>query len=160
MSITGQRRPLSPIHAVSDAGSRAVRHHRQLHCPRRNRDREDHADGHSGQPEQPRSGRVALRRLGTVADCARVVEFLATDLSDYVTGAVIPIDGGLRADNSVVGRGHLLEARARPKPRWLLYKKYTFHLYSEDELVDSKLLITISKEELASPRGFEPLLPP
>jgi 3-oxoacyl-[acyl-carrier protein] reductase len=37
---------------------------------------------------------VALRRLGTVEDCARVVEFLATDLSDYVTGAVIPIDGG------------------------------------------------------------------
>jgi 3-oxoacyl-[acyl-carrier protein] reductase len=36
---------------------------------------------------------VALRRLGTVEDCAKV-EFLATDLSDYVTGAVIPIDGG------------------------------------------------------------------
>jgi 3-oxoacyl-[acyl-carrier protein] reductase len=34
-------------------------------------------------------------RLGTVEDCAKVVEFLATDLSDYVTGAVIPIDGGL-----------------------------------------------------------------
>jgi 3-oxoacyl-[acyl-carrier protein] reductase len=33
--------------------------------------------------------------LGTVEDCAKVVEFLATDLSDYVTGAVIPIDGGL-----------------------------------------------------------------
>jgi NAD(P)-dependent dehydrogenase (short-subunit alcohol dehydrogenase family) len=43
------------------------------------------------------SGRtlVALRRLGCVEDCAKVVEFLATDLSDYVTGAVIPIDGGL-----------------------------------------------------------------
>jgi 3-oxoacyl-[acyl-carrier protein] reductase len=36
----------------------------------------------------------ARRRLGTVEDCAKV-EFLATDLSDYVTGAVIPIDGGL-----------------------------------------------------------------
>jgi len=29
---------------------------------------------------------VAIRRLGTVEDCAKVVEFLATDLSDYVTG--------------------------------------------------------------------------
>jgi 3-oxoacyl-[acyl-carrier protein] reductase len=28
-------------------------------------------------------------------DCAKVVEFPATDLSDYVTGTVIPIDGGL-----------------------------------------------------------------
>ena len=41
------------------------------------------------------AARVALRRVGTVEDCARVVEFLTTDLSDYVTGAVIPIDGGL-----------------------------------------------------------------
>lgn len=37
---------------------------------------------------------IALRRYGTVDECARVVEFLTTDLSDYVTGAVIPIDGG------------------------------------------------------------------
>jgi 3-oxoacyl-[acyl-carrier protein] reductase len=42
-----------------------------------------------------RTERVALRRLGTVDDCAKVVEFLVTDLSDYVTGVVIPIDGGL-----------------------------------------------------------------
>ena len=33
--------------------------------------------------------------LGTVEDRAKVIEFLATDLSDYVTNAVIPIDGGL-----------------------------------------------------------------
>jgi len=26
-----------------------------------------------------------------------VIEFLATELSDYVTGALIPVDGGLRA---------------------------------------------------------------
>jgi 3-oxoacyl-[acyl-carrier protein] reductase len=49
----------------------------------------------SSQSNRDRSELVALRRLGTVEDCARVVEFLATDLSDYVTGAVIPIDGGL-----------------------------------------------------------------
>jgi 3-oxoacyl-[acyl-carrier protein] reductase len=41
------------------------------------------------------AARVALRRVGTVEDCARVVEFLTTDLSDYVTGTIIPIDGGL-----------------------------------------------------------------
>src|SRR6202011_3657219 len=49
----------------------------------------------SSQSNRDRAELVALRRLGTVEDCARVVEFLATDLSDYVTGAVIPIDGGL-----------------------------------------------------------------
>lgn len=32
---------------------------------------------------------------GTVEDCARVVEFPATNLSDYVSGTVIPIDGGM-----------------------------------------------------------------
>lgn len=40
---------------------------------------------------------IALRRLGTVEDCANVLEFLATDLSDYVSGVVIPVDGGLLA---------------------------------------------------------------
>jgi len=47
------------------------------------------------QSNRDRAELVALRRLGTVEDCAKVVEFLATDLSDYMTGAVIPIDGGL-----------------------------------------------------------------
>ena len=41
--------------------------------------------------------RIALRREGTIEDCARVVEFLVTDLSDYVTGRTIPIDGGAYA---------------------------------------------------------------
>jgi 3-oxoacyl-[acyl-carrier protein] reductase len=49
----------------------------------------------SSSNNQDRTELVALRRLGTVEDCAKVVEFLATDLSDYVTGAAIPIDGGL-----------------------------------------------------------------
>jgi 3-oxoacyl-[acyl-carrier protein] reductase len=37
---------------------------------------------------------IALRRNGQPEDCAKVVEFLCTDLSDYVTGVVIPVDGG------------------------------------------------------------------
>ena len=41
------------------------------------------------------AGMTALRREGTIEDCAKVVEFLATDLSDYVTGRTIVIDGGL-----------------------------------------------------------------
>jgi 3-oxoacyl-[acyl-carrier protein] reductase len=49
----------------------------------------------SSTANQNRAEEIALRRLGTVEDCARVIEFLATDLSDYVTGTVIPIDGGL-----------------------------------------------------------------
>ena len=46
------------------------------------------------QSNRDRAELVALRRLGT-EDCAKVVEFLATHLSDYVTGAVIPVNGGL-----------------------------------------------------------------
>ena len=38
---------------------------------------------------------VALGRLGTPQDCAKVVEFLSTDLSDYVTGQCIPVCGGV-----------------------------------------------------------------
>jgi 3-oxoacyl-[acyl-carrier protein] reductase len=49
----------------------------------------------SVQNNRDRAELVALRRLGTVEDCANVVEFLATHLPDYVTAAVIPIDGGL-----------------------------------------------------------------
>jgi 3-oxoacyl-[acyl-carrier protein] reductase len=45
--------------------------------------------------QRERAARVALRRTGTIEDCAKVVEFLVTDLSDYVTGRTILIDGGL-----------------------------------------------------------------
>lgn len=38
---------------------------------------------------------IPLRREGTIEDCAKVVEFLATDMSDYVTGRTIIIDGGM-----------------------------------------------------------------
>ena len=38
--------------------------------------------------------RIPLRRLGTTDDCANVLEFLATDLSSYVTGQCISVCGG------------------------------------------------------------------
>lgn len=38
---------------------------------------------------------VPIKRLGTPLDVAKCVYFLASDLSDYVTGAVIDVNGGL-----------------------------------------------------------------
>lgn len=37
---------------------------------------------------------IALRRVGQPEEAAKVIEFLTTDLSDYVTGQCIPICGG------------------------------------------------------------------
>ena len=42
---------------------------------------------------------IPLGRLGSVDDSAGTVEFLASDAAGYITGAVIPVDGGL-------GMGH------------------------------------------------------
>jgi 3-oxoacyl-[acyl-carrier protein] reductase len=43
--------------------------------------------------------RIPLARLGSVDDISAVVEFLASDAANYITGALIPVDGGL-------GMGH------------------------------------------------------
>jgi 3-oxoacyl-[acyl-carrier protein] reductase len=40
-------------------------------------------------------GRIPLGRLGTVEDVAGVVKFLASGAAGYVTGQVIPVDGGM-----------------------------------------------------------------
>ena len=61
------------------------------------------------------AGLVALRRLGTVDDCAKVVEFLATDLSDCVTGAVIPIGDGLYEGNNLLRNSGSTESKNDPQ---------------------------------------------
>ena len=38
---------------------------------------------------------IPLRRGGTVEDIANVATFLASDMSSYVTGQVIQVDGGM-----------------------------------------------------------------
>lgn len=47
-------------------------------------------------PERKNAGpNIPLRRVGVPEDCARVVEFFCTDLSDYVTGQCLGVCGGL-----------------------------------------------------------------
>ncbi|MGN1281538.1 MAG: SDR family NAD(P)-dependent oxidoreductase [Succinivibrio sp.] len=41
--------------------------------------------------------RTPIGRVGTPTDVAQVVLFLCSDMSDFVTGAVIPADGGMSA---------------------------------------------------------------
>ena len=38
-------------------------------------------------------GNVSLNRIGTPLDVAKVVLFLSSDLSDYVSGQIIGVDG-------------------------------------------------------------------
>jgi 3-oxoacyl-[acyl-carrier protein] reductase len=42
---------------------------------------------------------IPLGRMGTVDDIAAVVDFLVSDAAGYITGALLPVDGGL-------GMGH------------------------------------------------------
>ena len=42
---------------------------------------------------------VALKRFGTPEECAKVIEFLVSDMSDYVTGTVIEVNGGVTGKN-------------------------------------------------------------
>jgi len=44
--------------------------------------------------EEAKKG-IPLRRLGTAADVAEVVAFLSSDSSNYITGQVINVDGGM-----------------------------------------------------------------
>jgi NAD(P)-dependent dehydrogenase (short-subunit alcohol dehydrogenase family) len=41
--------------------------------------------------------RIPLRRYGLPEEVAQVVHFLASDRASYVTGAVVPMDGGAAA---------------------------------------------------------------
>jgi len=51
---------------------------------------------HGGEGPSPRSlQRIALGRLGTASEIGTVAAFLASERASYVTGTVLPVDGGL-----------------------------------------------------------------
>jgi 3-oxoacyl-[acyl-carrier protein] reductase len=53
--------------------------------------REVYPDG----PSEADLATIPLRRLGTTREIGDVVCFLASDRASYLTGALIPVDGGL-----------------------------------------------------------------
>lgn len=51
---------------------------------------------------------VPLGRLGTVDDCADVALFLASDAARYVSGAVVPVDGGWALGGATLAMGQMM----------------------------------------------------
>ena len=56
--------------------------------------------------------RVPLRRIGTKTDVANMALFLASPLASYVTGALIPVDGGTQL---LGGRNYAGEPKPTPR---------------------------------------------
>ena len=74
-------------------GNGTIRRECQLHCAGLHRIVTNRAQL-AALPARELTDQIALRRVGQPEEAAKVVEFLVTDLSDYVTGQCIPVCGG------------------------------------------------------------------
>ena len=52
------------------------------------------------QDEAVAAGMHPLGRLGTPEDIARAIVFLASDAADWMTGVILPVDGGMSEASS------------------------------------------------------------
>ena len=55
----------------------------------------DMTDALSPEQREKMMANIAVNRLGTVQDIAYAVSFLASEKSSYITGTVLPVNGGL-----------------------------------------------------------------
>jgi 3-oxoacyl-[acyl-carrier protein] reductase len=53
------------------------------------------AEVYAGKPRAEDLEQIPLRRFGSAQEVAKVACFLASDAASYLTGTVIPVDGGL-----------------------------------------------------------------
>ena len=71
-----------------------ARHHRQRGGPGAHRDRHDQGP-HRTTSREDWAEQIPLGRLGTPADVADAVCFLASDEASYITGHVLAVNGGM-----------------------------------------------------------------
>ena len=71
------------------------RHSRQLRHAGSDRDGHHGRQAHAGDEERKSSRAFRWGASGAAADVANIYLFLASDLSAYVTGAVIDVNGGM-----------------------------------------------------------------
>lgn len=58
---------------------------------------------------EERINAIPLKRMGTLADVSELCAFLASDRAAYITGAVIPVDGGTTLNPTPTRMGQFLE---------------------------------------------------
>ena len=70
------------------------RHQRQRHRARLHRDQQHRGAARRSRPQRRDPGRIPAGRWGEPADIGDAAVFLLAPASDYMHGAVVPVDGG------------------------------------------------------------------